>query len=166
MNVTIANNTDTTIFLNGNMIPPKDYKIENNTLNLNTELKEPYWCPGCLGTGFNRLPWNDSFVCSNCGYQTFPDPVPPFLKEKDILDLGWKVTPDMVDYAPLWISYIIGDGDGNYYELSNEDNDNIWCIQECDEKGNYDYDGGHMFFTLYNKKDLDDLMRLMGLRYG
>lgn len=164
MNITIANNTDTTVFLNGNMVPSKDYKFEGKSLVLSTELKEPYWCPGCLGTGFNRLPWGDtSFVCSNCGYQTFPDPIPPFLKEKDTLDLGWKHTPDTTDYAPLWTSYIKCNED-TCYELSNEDDDNVWGIQECDEKGNYVQDGENMFFFLYDKEDLKDLMRLMGLK--
>jgi len=135
MNVTIVNNTDTTISINGVDIGSNDYfegQIEDNKAILSAPRSE----------------------------------ISPLLKEEDILSLGWKITPDVTDYAPLWISYIIGDGDGNYYELSNEDNDNIWCIQECDEKGNYVYDGEHMFFTLYDEGDLEDLMRLMGLRYG
>lgn len=85
------------------------------------------------------------------------------LKEEDILSLGWERTPDVTDYPPQEPSYIIGDDGGYYYELSNEDKDNVWCIQECDEKGNYTVNGENMMFILRSREDLRDLMRLTGI---
>jgi hypothetical protein len=88
----------------------------------------------------------------------------PSLKEEDILALGWEPTPDTTDYY-LGKSYIkTGSQDICWYELRNDDADNIWAIQECDEEGNYVQEGENMFFILKNRKDLKDLMRLMGLK--
>ena len=129
MNITIVNNTGTTIALNGKLVPAdqSDFLVVNSrTIVLNEPVQG--------------------------------------LKEEDIIALGWKHTPDITDYAPSWTSYIYENAkDISYYELSNEDNDNVWGIQECDKVGNYIQEGENMFFVLKNKKDLEDLMRLMGL---